>query len=307
VLLAWASRVHADGKHVWFRLSSSSGGSEPHGDAAKAVNFQPSYDGWPNFGPGYLTRLHEVIVRNPGLVKPGDILDGDAEAENSSWWANNYGCGVQQGCTPCPDLGHMTAAATPCSPVSEFNRFLQVMTEQENRDLSSVGITPCATPSSQNCVLTQVHSTDPGTALHQLSNQTVQAMGGLITIDAYPDQSTTDPATAAGAWRRALEAWEAAWTTKGINVKVLVGEWGYSNAINVTDAQQEAVMNAEVGVFPTVPFLVGMNYWVGPGNSSDGGFTNIFIQNSGQWQIRPAANDLSAFYSAMNGRAPASG
>ena len=54
------------------------------------------------------------------------------------------------------------------------------MTQQENRDLVALGISPCATPSSTNCVLTQVHSVDPGTGMHELSNSTVQAMGNLV-------------------------------------------------------------------------------------------------------------------------------
>jgi hypothetical protein len=82
------------------------------------------------------------------------------------------------------------------------------MTEQENADLVSLGLTPCATLTSTNCVLTKVHSTDPGTATHQLSTETVGAMGNLLTVDAYPDQNTTEPPAAASAWKSALESWE---------------------------------------------------------------------------------------------------
>jgi hypothetical protein len=175
------------------------------------------------------------------------------------------------------------------------------MTTQENRDLAALGTTPCATPTSTGCVLTQVHSTDPGTALHQLSNATVEAMGGLITIDAYPDQSTTDPATAAGLWRASLDSWETAWRSKGIEATILIGEWGYSNVLNVGDTTQEEVIRAEVtGAFPAVPYLAGANYWVGPGSSSAGGYTNIFAASSGVWHLRPAAADVSGFYAAMS-------
>jgi hypothetical protein len=285
VLEAWANRIHADGKHVWFRLNAVGGASMAHGDLG---------DGYPTFAPGYLTTLHDLMVAHPSVFKAGDVLDGDAEAENSGWWSGHYGCGVQQGCTPCNAEG----TNKPCSPVGQFNHFLLLMTEQENRDLGGLG---CATPTSTGCVLTQVHSTDPGTATHQLSSETVRAMGGLITVDAYPDQSTTDPATAASGWTSALRSWESAWSAKGMAVAILVGEWGYSNTINVTDLQQEEVINAETSAFPAIPFLAGTNYWVGPGNSSDGGYTNILIQESGNWKFRPAAGGVSAFYATMNG------
>jgi hypothetical protein len=62
-------------------------------------------------------------------------------------------------------------------------------------------------------------------------------------------------------------------------VTILVDEWGYSNTIDASDAQQEAVIRAETTrAFQPIPHLIGTNYWVGPGNSSDGGFTTIFIQ-----------------------------
>ena len=279
VMVSWANRIHADGKSVWFRLNATGGGSLAHGDLG---------DGYPSFAAGYLTKLHQIMLANPGLFRSGDILDGDAEAENSSWWTNHYGCGVQGSCTPC-DEG---ATNKPCAPVYQFNHFLVLMTEQENRDLATLGITR---------VDTTVHSTDPGTAQHQLYPSTVQAMGNKITVDAYPDQGTTDPTTAANAWINALNGWHQTWAAKGLDVKVLVGEWGYSNAINVSDSQQQTVIHAEVTqALPTVPFLVGTNYWVGPGSASSGGYTYIFREESGVWKFRPAASDLSAFYAAMN-------
>src|SRR5207249_5744330 len=32
VMVAWANRIHNDGKHVWFRLGSFNGGNLAHGD-----------------------------------------------------------------------------------------------------------------------------------------------------------------------------------------------------------------------------------------------------------------------------------
>ena len=279
VMGGWANRIHGDGKHVWFRLSSTNC-NQPHGDVG---------DGYPNFKPGYLTTLHNLMLANPGFFKGGDLFDGDAETENSCWWADHYGCGVQSSCTPCNTSG----TNTPCAPVYQFNNFLVEMTNQANQDLASLGISG---------VTTTVHSTDPGTATNQLYPSTVQAMGNMITVDTYPDQNTTDPTTAANSWVGSLNAWHQSWLNKGINVKILVGEWGYSNAINVDDATQEAVIKAETQqAFPSISFLLGTNYWVGPGVAGDGGYTQIFyLDASGRWQFRPAANDVSTFFATMN-------
>jgi hypothetical protein len=38
-----------------------------------------------------------------------------------------------------------------------------------------------------------------------------------------------------------------------------------------------------------------------PGSSSDGGYTNILVEEAGSWKLRRAASDVSAFYAAMNG------
>src|SRR5438105_14015306 len=142
------------------------------------------------------------------------------------------------------DITHMTAASYPCSPLGEYNRFPQIMTTQENEDLASLGIPACAILTAKNCVVTQIHSLDPGTAAAQLSSETVRAMGNLITVDAYSDQGTTDPATAANAWLRNLQSWENTWTSRGIAATILVGEWGYSRNSNVNDATQQVVIRA---------------------------------------------------------------
>jgi hypothetical protein len=167
------------------------------------------------------------------------------------------------------------------------------MTAQENRDLAAMGIVG---------VSTNVHSTDPGTAMTILTPALVRSMGNLVTIDAYPDQNTTEPAAAASAWRDELARWHRSWLRRGLNVSILIGEWGYSNAINVDDATQRAVIEAEVSrAFKGVPYLVGTNYWVGPGTVGDGGHTEILRPNpTGVWQLRPAAAVISRFYAAMN-------
>lgn len=278
VIGAWADRIHADGKLVWFRLSSTTC-DQPHGDLG---------DGHRSYAPGYLTKLHELMRAHPGYFRPGDILDGDPEAENSCWWTDHYGCGVQSICAPCST----SATNVPCAPVRQFNAFLQNMTNQENIDLKALGITG---------VTTNVHSTDPGTAMDVLTPTLVRSMHGLITIDAYPDHGTTDPVAAAKAWRRELSRWHRRWLRRGLNISILVGEWGYCLGTNVDDATQRSVVQAEVSrAFRRNRYLVGTNYWVGPGTAGDGGYTQILQPNAAhEWRFRPAAGVISNFYAAM--------
>jgi hypothetical protein len=275
---AWANRIHADGKHVWFRLMSTTC-DQPHGDLE---------DGYPNYRPGYLTKLHELIRTHHGFFKPGDILDGDPEAESSCWWASHYGCGVQSACRRCG----LTVVKIPCAPVRQFNDFLVTMTKQENIDLAAIGIAGVAT---------NVHATDPGTAMHILTATVVRSMHNLITVDAYPDARTTVPAVAANAWRTDLAEWHQTWLNRGLDVSILVGEWGYCNELNVDNATQQAVIRAETTeAFMSAPsYLVGTNYWVGPGSPGDGGYTEVLRQVNDEWRLRPAASTISSFYAAM--------
>jgi hypothetical protein len=279
VIGAWANRIHADGKHVWFRLTSTTC-DQPHGDLG---------DGPPSYRRGYLTELHELIRTHPRYFQFGDILDGDPEAENSCWWTHAYGCGVQAACKPCSP----SAGERPCAPIQQFNAFLANMTKQENIDLVAMRIVG---------VTTTVHSTDPGTAMDIVTPSLVRSMHGLITIDAYPDQSTTDPLLAANEWRHALVSWHQTWLRRGLNVSILIGEWGYSLGMNVSDATQRSVIQAEVSrAFRSAPYIVGTNYWVGPGMARDGGYTQILSPNTaGDWRFRPAAGIVSSFYTSMN-------
>lgn len=278
VLLKWASRVHRDRKQVWFRLASTNC-DEPHGDLG---------DGFPRYRHGYLTDLHALMRAHRSIFSAGDILDGDAEAENSCWWVDHYGCAVQARCRPC----NHDASHTPCAPVRQFNTFLMRMTRQENRDLAAMRISGVAT---------NVHSTDPGTAMSILSHSFVRSMADLITVDAYPDQHTMTPGIAARDWARALALLREVWRNRGVNVLVLLGEWGYPNAGDVSASTQRAVIGAETSVFARIPYLVGANYWVGPGAPGDGGYTQIFYRNASGWHLRPAAPIVSRFYARMAG------
>lgn len=269
-LARWVQAIRATGKHVWFRLAY--GGDPAPGVAVMTPN-------------QYLDGLRAFILQHASLFQSGDILDGDAEPENSAYWADHYG----------PHWSWQPPA--PNEATDEFNSFLIALTDVTNQALQDAGISG---------VVTTVHSVDPWTATHPdvLYPSTVRYMGSLITVDAYPDADTDDPATAAANWTHLLD--DIHHTYPGTDI--LIGEMGYSNDHPVSDATQAAVLDAELEALSTVPYLVGVNYWVGAGTDSSGGYTHIFAGTPGAWTLRPAANVLAAFYSAKThgDRTPAS-
>jgi hypothetical protein len=82
------------------------------------------------------------------------------------------------------------------------------------------------------------------------------------------------------------------------HLPIIVGEMGYSNEVDVDDVTQQKVLRAEFQVLSSLPYIKGVNYWVGPGTNASGGYTHIFTKSGGQWSLRPAAYELSAFYQA---------
>ncbi|HYU72515.1 MAG TPA: hypothetical protein VEL31_07525 [Ktedonobacteraceae bacterium] len=255
----WVRAIRATGKHVWFR---------------------PGFAGW---GTGtdsiitptmYLNNLRTFILTHPGLFQPGDIFDENAEPENGRYWAATYGTDW--------------SSQAPNRATDDFNSFLVGLTDTANQAFQQLGI---------KGVITTIHSTDPWTAEHPeiLYPSTVQHMGNLVTVDAYPDADTTDPAAATNAWVQQLMRIHAARPT----ARILIGEMGYSNEIPVDDKTQEAVLKEELNALSSISYLAGINYWVGAGTDTSGGYTHIFTGNTGHWSLRPAAHVLASFYSKM--------
>lgn len=258
--LEWANAVHAAGRHVWFRSHPNSW----EGSNGTSAILTPT---------AYLTFENNWILANPGLFKSGDILDANPEAENSPYWVNTYG----------PNWSWQGA---PDAATDAFNNFLVAVKTTADTALAQLGITGVDTGVRS---VNEWFGQNP-TALYP---STITALGHL-TIDSYPDQNTTDPATAANDWLTVLN------TVHGVRpgVKIVIGEMGYSNAINVTDTQQANVLAAELAVMKPLTWLSGQNYWVGAGTSNSGGYTHLFAGSSGAWTLRPAASELAAYFNA---------
>ncbi|MGH2345567.1 MAG: hypothetical protein ACRDG4_10105, partial [Chloroflexota bacterium] len=148
-----------------------------------------------------------------------------------------------------------------------------------------------------NGVITTVRSTNSFFATHPdvLEAATVNMMG-RITVDSYPDEWTTDPATATALRVQELNSIYAIW-----HVPVVIGEMGYSNEINVDDNTQDRVLKAEFAALSNLPYLSGVNYWVGAGTQNSGGYTHLFKGDIGKWTMRPAGAEVAAFYRSYGG------
>jgi hypothetical protein len=252
----WVNAVRRTGHHVWFRIHPT----RWENSASSGDIMTPSQ---------YESAERAFILSHPSLFRPGDILDPCPEPENGLYWNARY--------------GHNWSVNAPNAATRDFNSFLRETTDTADSALHQMGIYN---------VITTLRSTDPFIPTHPdvLERATVTKFG-YITVDSYPDQDTTDPATAARARVSELSTIENIW-----HLPIVIGEMGYSNQINVDDATQRAVLSAELDAIAPLPYIAGINYWVGPGTQFSGGYTHIFDQSGSTWSLRPAAYVLSSFF-----------
>jgi len=255
-MLRWADAVRAAGRHVWFRIHPNQWGNN---NGTTGIMTPAQYE----------DSEQAFILANPAIFRPGDILDPCPEPENGLYWRATYDDGW--------------TAGAPNAATEEYNRFIRDTTDVADAALRQDGI---------DGVITTVRSTNSFFASHPgaLEAATVARMG-RVTVDSYPEGTTTDPQTATQARIDELNTIEQAW-----GVPVVIGEMGYSNKVVVDDATQEAVLKAEFGALASLPYLAGANYWVGAGTDDSGGYTHIFAGSTGNWTPRPAAAALAALY-----------
>jgi hypothetical protein len=255
----WVNAVRAVHLHVWFRSHPNQWESDNGMTPAE-----------------YEATEQAFIEQHPTLFQSGDIFDPCSEPEQGPYWQNEYNA-------------HWVYNA-PNNATRAFNSFLRDTTDVADKAFQHIGISG---------VITTIRSTNSFFATHPdvLEKATVEKFQ-RITVDSYPDTSTTDPATAAQARVEELRTIENVW-----HMPIVIGEMGYSNSISVDDQTQHQVLKAELAAISALPYVSGVNYWVGAGSNTAGGYTYIIAKNSGKWSLRPAASDLSAFYEAKLARA----
>ncbi len=254
----WITAIRVTGNHIWFRGHPN---QWENSNGAEGL-----------MTPGmYEETEQQFILAHPNFFQPGDIFDPCSEPEDGHYWEARYGT---QWTSNAPNVA-----------THAFNLFLRGTTDVANAAFQQLGI---------NGVITTVHSTNSFFASQpgELEAATV-AQFGYLTVDSYPEQSTTDAQTAVYARVSELQRIEQLW-----HVPIIIGEMGYSNNVQVDDQTQQRVLTAELAAIVQLPYVIGVNYWVGPGSSTDGGYTELIVQHNGVWHMRPAAADLTDFFHA---------
>jgi hypothetical protein len=266
----WVDSIRAHGRKVWHRPMPWGYPSEP---AMTDAGVTPAI---------YLDHLRQFILQNPGLFKPGDILDGDSEADGNAYWTRFAREDWWNRSNP-PFAPAYTQAC------NEFNQYLVDLSTVAGDALAQVGITG---------VETRIRSLNAWWATANcLKPETIAALGNYLVIDAADDAGRpggTDPATLAGEWDQRLDAWHA----HRPDATIVFGEYGYPNDTPVDDATQAAVVKAVLGEIASKPYVKGLNYWAGAGGPGWGGYTNILTGTTGAWSPRPAALELAQFNGA---------
>jgi hypothetical protein len=254
----WINAIRATGHHVWFR-------SHPN-------QWENSNGATGTMTPAlYETAESAFILAHASLFQAGDIFDACSEPEQGNYWFRQY--------------GDRWTSAAPNAATQEYNAFIRDTTDVANAAFQQKGI---------HGVITSVRSTNTFFPTHpNVFEQATVDKFGSITIDSYPEGGTQDPSTAAGRRLDELETIENLW-----HVPIVIGEMGYSNEVEVDDLTQQNVLRAEFQVMEPLSYIAGVNYWVGAGTETSGGYTHIFAKSGDRWILRPAAHELSAFYKA---------
>jgi hypothetical protein len=266
----WVDSIRAHGKKVWHRPMDW---GYPNASAATDPTVTPAI---------YLDRVSQFIRQNPGLFKPGDIFDGDSEADGNAYWRQFHAEDWWNRSNP-PFRPAYTQAC------NEFNDYLVNLKTVADDAFAQRGVIG---------VDTRVRSLNPWWATANcLKDQTIAALGSYLTIDAADNaghSGSTDPAVLASAWDQRLEEWHA----RRPNATIVFGEYGYANDMFVDDATQAQVVNAVLDVIGSKSYVNGLNYWTGAGGPGWGGHTNILTGTPGAWSPRPAALEIAGFYGA---------
>ncbi len=257
-LARWVRAIRTTGVRVWFRPHWYAW--ESHGNVHGTMT--PSE---------YIEATRHFLQKYSGLFQNGDIFDFCSEPENGTYWLDAYGSGWSW---------HNPAAKTA------FNTFIRSGLYMARTTLANRG---------RGHVLVSAIGVDESIATRLLSKPTVASLG-FLTLDLYPEGTTSSPSTASQRLVQAIAAVHAHW-----EVPILIGEHGYSRDRQLSDTVQAAVLRAEIAALEQIPYLKGLNYWVDAGGPGYGGYTNLYRLVRGKWTARQAASVLATAYQAMSG------
>jgi len=180
----------------------------------------------------YLLRTNEFIKANPSLFKENDAFTMCVEPEQV-----------------------YVARKIEVSDWSSYNRFVIDQIEQSNLAFDAIGLA--------GKVHTNWISMNGWVVENGLQKETVDKMG-VITVDHYQNQIETMPSEEFASLlesdlKKIYEKWRK---------PIILGEWGYNIEREVSDFEQESVVNDITKRFAKMDFIIGLNYWAHAGNSS---------------------------------------
>ena len=142
---------------------------------------------------------------------------------------------------------------------NEYKNFVVDEVVEANRAFAAIGL--------KQKVYTNWISTNGWVAENIFDQELVDYMG-MITIDHYPEQTTTIGA------RDDIETMVTNYSTyldqlyAKFHKPILIGEWGYQIFQDVDDNYRAALIKSVFEMLKSKSYLVGVNYWVHMGNSA---------------------------------------
>lgn len=263
----WATAARALGYKIWWRAHSNGwqgdfGASTPITPATLVSDFQS----WLN---SYGTTL----------IRAGDVVDPCCELENGTYWASEFG-------------GSWSSSQPAMQQYNQLTMWLRQVLRQWL-------VANSYTFDQPGGVETRIHSVDSYFATTQAAlGLWTYANDTYLAMDFYPDTGTTVPATA---WGLVLSQFEAA-AAAFPNLTVGVGEHGYNSSGGITNAQQSAVLEAELvtGFLVSYPNLPFYNYWCDVPDVGSPGFTELLTGSAGAWSVKPAMTPVATYFGATN-------
>ena len=223
----------------------------------------------------YTAKTAAFIESNREMFEDDDIFDPCAEPENGPFWKRNYG----QNWT-----GNQAANIA-------FNDFILQSSRACAKAFDSLGVK----------VETGIRSTNGWIASQPsvLFQETVEELG-YVSMDFYPGNDVT--LSADEALEKFIHEFMPVYNVR--NVPIVIAEFGYSIKERVSNEKQLEVLQKWFDFMVTIPNIVGINYWVGPGYAGPDSSTAdcIFEGTTGNWRLRPAGEALKTMYKSIEQR-----
>jgi hypothetical protein len=328
----WTTAIHNAGMHVWHRPSDGTSANSNCTDTSRTAACPWSEQ--PNFLPSdYQNKVFSFIQNCTGCFQSGDLFTPNSEADGDAYWkyckqpssvtvcdwdtrvssdptatwrdmsgsidSDQNGLNDNSNCDNPPVTPACSWTTEPTSLSSwcqSFNNYLLDLKHTADHSLAMLGVDGVGLPGVDTRFYNLASFYGPADCL---ADSTVAAMGGILPIDVYFDQSSaTAESSAIGTFLDGVHARRPSTT------KFVFGEYGWSNSCSLvtSDTLKGQVLDAaltKIFTYASMP-VNGVNYWVGPGGVGYGGCTNIMQWNSGTsvWDVLGSGVTVGGHYTS---------